>query len=50
MRELSVRMDPTNEDSTYVKQEIHILDHPKKPFRGSTRKACNFPGFTWEQN
>ena len=29
MRELSVRMDPTNEDLTRVKQKIHILGHPK---------------------
>ena len=29
MRELSVCTDPTNEDSTRVKQKIRILDHPK---------------------
>ena len=29
MRKLSVRTDPTNEDSTCVKQKIRILDHPK---------------------
>ena len=29
MRELSVRKDPTNEDSTCVKRKIRILDHPK---------------------
>ena len=29
MQELSVRTDPTNEDSTRVKQRIRILDHPK---------------------
>ena len=29
MRELSVRTDPSNEDSTRVKQKIHILDYPK---------------------
>ena len=27
--ELSVLNDPTNEDSTRIKQNIHILDHPK---------------------
>ena len=26
---LPVRTDPTNEDSTHVKQKIRILDHPK---------------------
>ena len=30
MRKLSVRIDPTNEDSTCVKQKVRILDHPKK--------------------
>ena len=30
MRKLSVRTDPSNEDSTRVKQKIRILDHPKK--------------------
>ena len=29
MRKLSVQTDPTNEDSTCVKQTILILDHPK---------------------
>ena len=29
MCELSVRTDPTNEDSTRVKQKTRILDHPK---------------------
>ena len=29
MRKISVRMDPTNEDLTRVKQRIRILDHPK---------------------
>ena len=29
MRKLSVRTDPTNEDSTRVKQKNRILDHPK---------------------
>ena len=29
MRELSVRTDPTNEDSTPIKQKTRILDHPK---------------------
>ena len=29
MRKLSVRKDPTNEDSTCVKRKIRILDHPK---------------------
>ena len=29
MRELSVHTDPTNEDSTRIKQKIRILDHPK---------------------
>ena len=29
MRKLSVHTDPTNEDSTRVKQKIRILDHPK---------------------
>ena len=29
MRKLSVHTDPSNEDLTRVKQEIHILDHPK---------------------
>ena len=50
MRKLSVRTDPTNEDSTCVKQKIRILDHPKKPYRGSTRKASNCIGFNWEQH
>ena len=30
MRKLSVHTDPTNEDSTRIKQKIRILDHPKK--------------------
>ena len=30
MRKLSVWTDPTNEDSTRVKQKNRILDHPKK--------------------
>ena len=29
MRELSVHTDPTNVDSTCVKQKTRILDHPK---------------------
>ena len=29
MRELSVLPDPANEDSTEIKQNIRILDHPK---------------------
>ena len=29
LRKLSVRTDPTNEDSNRVKQKIHILYHPK---------------------
>ena len=29
MRGLSVHTDPTNEDLTRVKQNIHISDHPK---------------------
>ena len=29
MRKMSVRIDPTNEDSTRVKQKIRILYHPK---------------------
>ena len=29
MREFSVRADPSNEDSTFVKQKIRILDHLK---------------------
>ena len=29
MRKLSVHTDPTNEDSTNVKQKIFILDHLK---------------------
>ena len=29
MPQLSVCTDPTNEDSTQVKGEIRILDHPK---------------------
>ena len=29
MRELSVWMDPTNEDLTRVKRRISILDHPQ---------------------
>ena len=40
MRELSVLAYPENEDSTKIKQKICILDHPKKPDRGSSRKAC----------
>ena len=31
MRKLSVRTDPTNEDSTRVKQKNRILDHPENP-------------------
>ena len=29
IRELSVLADPSNEDSTRIKQKIRILDHPK---------------------
>ena len=29
IRELSVLTDPTNEDSTFIKRKIRILDHPK---------------------
>ena len=29
MRELSVRMDPTNEYLTHIKQKVCILDNPK---------------------
>ena len=29
IRELSVLADPTNEQSTNIKQKIRILDHPK---------------------
>ena len=29
IHELSVIADPANEDSTKIKQKIHILDHPK---------------------
>ena len=29
MRKLSVRTDPTNEDSTHIKQKICILDDPE---------------------
>ena len=29
IRELSVLIDPTNEDSTRIKRKIRILDHPK---------------------
>ena len=29
LRKLSVRTDPTNEDSNRVKRKIHILYHPK---------------------
>ena len=29
IRELSVLADPSNEQSTKIKQKIHILDHPK---------------------
>ena len=29
MHKLSVRMDPTNEDSNHVKRRIRILDHPQ---------------------
>ena len=29
IRELLVRADPSNEDSTRIKQKIRILDHPK---------------------
>ena len=29
IRELSVLADPANEDSTKIKQNICILDHPK---------------------
>ena len=29
IRELSVLADPANEDSTRIKQNIYILDHPK---------------------
>ena len=29
MRELPVRTDPSNEDSTRIKRKIRILNHPK---------------------
>ena len=50
MRKLLVHTDLINEDSTCVKQKIRILDHQKKPYRGSTRNASDCPGFNWEQH
>ena len=29
MPKMTVRTDPSNEDSTHIKQKIHIMDHPK---------------------
>ena len=40
MHKLSVRIYPTNEDSTRVKQNSQFLS-PKKPYRGSKRKASD---------
>ena len=34
--ELSVRADPSNQDSTCIKRKIRILDHPKNLIQGLT--------------
>ena len=49
MRKLSVCTDPSNEDSTHVKQKsaFWII---QKLYRGSTRKDLNCPGSKWEQH
>ena len=50
MRKMSVRTDPTNEDSTRIKRKKPHFESSKKPYRGSTRKAHDCPGLNWEQH
>ena len=46
MRELSVRTDPSNEDSTRIKKKIHILDHPKNLIEVLHARLSIYQGLT----
>ena len=44
--ELSVRTDPTNEDSTYIKRKIRSLDHLKNLIEVICARLAIFQGWT----
>ena len=46
MRELSVRTDPSNENSTRVKQKIRILDHQKNLIEVIRTRLAIYQGLT----
>ena len=46
MRELSVRTDPTNEDSTRIKQRISILDYPQNLLEILCARLVIYQGLT----
>ena len=46
MRKLSVQTDPTNEDSTCVKQTIRILYHPKNLLEVLRERLAIYQGLT----
>ena len=46
IREMSVLTDPTNEDSTRIKQKIRILDHPKNHIDILHTSLAIFQGLT----
>ena len=48
MHKLSVQTDPTNEDSTRVKQKKLHSGPSEKPSWGSSCKSRYFPGINWQ--
>ena len=50
IRELLVLSDPSNEQSTKIKQKIRMLDHPKNLIKVLQARLSNREGSDWQRH